>query len=73
MSNSNNKASYIKPFLFGGISGCIAVAVIMPLDTWKVRLQIQSESKGISYGTARVSPIEVAKEMYRLEGLKGFY
>ncbi|CAD8135842.1 unnamed protein product [Paramecium pentaurelia] len=73
MSNQNNKASYIKPFLFGGISGCTAVAVIMPLDTWKVRLQIYGENKGISHGSTKISPIEVAKEMYKVEGLKGFY
>lgn len=26
----------VKPFLFGGISGCVATSVIQPIDTVKV-------------------------------------
>lgn len=37
MAESKN-SSYFKPFLFGAISGCSAAAIIMPIDTLKVRI-----------------------------------
>ena len=38
--------STIRPFIFGGISGMTATAVIQPVDMLKVRIQIQAEENG---------------------------
>lgn len=35
---------HIKPFLFGGISGCAATTVVKPIDTVKVQIQVIGES-----------------------------
>jgi solute carrier family 25 oxoglutarate transporter 11 len=35
-----------KPFVFGGMSGCTATTCIHPVDTLKVRIQVQGEMKG---------------------------
>lgn len=70
---SNTKPSVKKEpsmalnFFFGGLSGCIATLVIQPIDMVKVRIQLASES-----GKA-VNPIQVTKEVYNSNGLKGFY
>jgi hypothetical protein len=36
----------IAPFCIGGISGAIATAVIQPIDTFKVQIQVISEKIG---------------------------
>lgn len=61
-------ASY-KDFLFGGLSGMSATAVIQPIDTVKVRIQLIGESgKGVSK-----SPFVVARNIIAAEGVAGLY
>ena len=36
----------IRPFIFGGVSGMTATAIIQPVDMLKVRIQIQAEENG---------------------------
>ena len=62
----------LMPFLFGSISSCTATAVIQPMDTLKVRLQIASENKGIS-GSGNTSVIATASKMLKEEGIGAFY
>lgn len=47
-----------------------ATAVIQPLDTIKVRIQIVGESGGQG---AEKSPFTVARNLYAKEGIRGFY
>lgn len=54
-------------FLTGGLSGMCATTIIQPIDMVKVRIQLRGESKG------KTSPIDVAKEIYKDGGMKGFY
>lgn len=60
----------IYDFVYGGLSGMIASAVIQPIDTVKVRIQLIGEAaqKGTS-----TSPIAVARDILAKEGAKGFY
>lgn len=44
-----------------------ATTIIQPIDMVKVRIQLRGESGG------KTSPIDVAKEIYRTGGMKGFY
>lgn len=48
---------HLKPFILGGAAGCITVSIIMPIDTWKVRIQIKSEELGMAKGGHQVSPL----------------
>ena len=58
-----------KDFVFGGLSGMSATAVIQPIDTVKVRIQTIGESaKGAS-----TNPITVARNLMAKEGVRGFY
>jgi len=41
--SSSNFVNIVKPFLFGGLAGCIATSFIYPIDTIKVRIQINNE------------------------------
>ena len=54
-------------FLTGGLSGMCATTIIQPIDMIKVRIQLRGESKG------KTSPFDVAKEIHRQGGMKGFY
>jgi solute carrier family 25 oxoglutarate transporter 11 len=60
----------IYDFLFGGLSGMIASAVIQPIDTVKVRIQLIGEAaqKGSS-----TSPLVIARSIFAKEGARGFY
>lgn len=58
------------PFIFGGISGCTATTAIQPIDTVKVRIQIQGEALGKG---ANTNPISVGKEIIQSQGIKGLY
>ena len=61
-------ASY-KDFLFAGLSGMTATAVIQPIDTIKVRIQLIGESgKGSS-----TSPFVVGRNIIAQEGVAGLY
>ncbi|CAD8133176.1 unnamed protein product [Paramecium pentaurelia] len=72
MAESKN-SSYFKPFLFGAISGCSAAAIIMPIDTLKVRIQIQSENLGLGVVSHKKNIFQISREMLQKEGLRGFY
>ena len=65
----------IKDFAFGGLSGMIGTAVIQPIDTVKVRIQLVGESQGLAGGktTLSKSPFKVAKGILAKEGIRGFY
>mmetsp|Transcript_1416 Transcript_1416/g.1254 ORF Transcript_1416/g.1254 Transcript_1416/m.1254 type:complete len:291 (+) Transcript_1416:23-895(+) len=54
-------------FLVGGLSGMCATTIIQPIDMVKVRIQLRGESKG------KTSPFDVAKEIHKQGGIKGFY
>jgi len=54
-------------FLTGGLSGMCATTIIQPIDMIKVRIQLRGEAKG------KTSPFDVAKEIFRQGGVKGFY
>jgi len=45
-----------------------ATCVIQPIDLVKVRIQLQSETKG-----ANVSPFGVARDIFKEAGIKSFY
>lgn len=62
----------ITPFLIASIASCTATAAIQPMDTLKVRLQIASESRGLS-GEARQSVAKTASRMFAEEGITAFY
>lgn len=61
------------PFVFGSIASCTATAVIQPMDTLKVRLQIANESKGLSQGTGSTSVFGTASKILSQEGFGAFY
>ena len=65
----------IKDFAFGGLSGMIGTAVIQPIDTVKVRIQLVGESRGLGQkGTSfNTSPFAVARGILSKEGVRGFY
>lgn len=61
----------MKPFVVGGLSGCLATSVIQPIDMIKVQIQIRSEKMGKG---GSVSPFAIAKEMLTNgKGLRQFY
>jgi len=64
-------ADTLAPFVIGGISGMAATATIQPLDTVKVRIQISGEEK--AKGAAASGPFNIAKDIYKKEGVRGFY
>jgi solute carrier family 25 (mitochondrial oxoglutarate transporter), member 11 len=78
-TNNSSALDAIKPFVFGGISGCTATSVIQPIDTVKVRIQIVSKNLAESLkaegkgGKVNVSFMSVAKEILKNDGIKGFY
>ena len=56
-------------FIIGGISGCIAATVMLPIDYVKVQIQLRSER-----GSQSLSPFSVAKEIYNEnKNIKIFY
>ncbi|XP_026190989.1 mitochondrial dicarboxylate/tricarboxylate transporter DTC [Cyclospora cayetanensis] len=58
-----------KPFVVGGLSGCIATCCIQPVDMVKVRLQLAGES-GAKGST---SPIHVLRTVIKDEGALALY
>lgn len=46
----------------------------MPLDTWKVRIQVKGEDKGMHKGqSVKVKPMDVGRELFKADGIRGFY
>lgn len=58
-----------KPFIVGGLSGCVATCCIQPVDMVKVRLQLAGE--GGAHGSK--SPIHVFKTVLKDEGARALY
>lgn len=70
IERSNN----FKPFILGGLSGCIGATVVMPIDTWKVRIQCCAEDQGMKLiKDICAHPIEILFYVYDQEGIRGFY
>ncbi|OAF70980.1 Mitochondrial thiamine pyrophosphate carrier 1 [Intoshia linei] len=63
----NDKVSFVKSFISGGIAGCVAKTSVAPLD----RIKILYQSHHIKYH--QLSIISVAKEIYRDSGVAGLY
>lgn len=61
----------IQPFIIGGLSGMLATCVIQPVDMIKVSIQIKSEEQ-VDH-KKKISPFTVAAEIYKAEGIRGFY
>ena len=59
----------LKPFLVGSFSGCIATSVIQPIDTVKVIIQSRREAAG--KGQVNLSPISIAADIIKENGVKG--
>lgn len=60
-------SDFYKNFFVGTLSTMTATSCIQPVDMVKVRIQLRSESGGST------SPISVAKEIYKMGGVKEFY
>lgn len=62
------KPSGLTNFLFGAISGCIAITLTYPTDLLRKRLQIKvmSKEQDISY-------LKMVREILAKEGVRGFY
>lgn len=69
MSNSTSWFEPLKPYVFGGFSGMTATSIIQPIDTVKVRIQIAGEGSS----GASTSPLVIAKNMLKQEGIRSFY
>eukprot|EP01017_Pseudomicrothorax_dubius_P039815 TRINITY_DN6157_c0_g1_i3.p1 TRINITY_DN6157_c0_g1~~TRINITY_DN6157_c0_g1_i3.p1 ORF type:complete len:265 (+),score=81.78 TRINITY_DN6157_c0_g1_i3:137-931(+) len=63
----------IQPFAIGGLSGMLATAVIQPIDTVKVRIQLINESKHLSATPESTNPFDVARSIRAKEGIPAFY
>lgn len=61
----------IQPFVIGGLSGMFATCIIQPIDMIKVSIQLKSEEQ-VDH-KKKISPFSVAGELYKAEGIKGFY
>lgn len=61
--------SKARPFIVGGLSGCIATCCIQPVDMVKVRLQLVGEGGA----KASTSPVQVLKSVLKNEGVLALY
>ncbi|KAJ1606989.1 oxoglutarate/malate translocator protein [Cryptosporidium canis] len=61
-------AEALRPFIKGGISGCLATICVQPIDFIKVQLQLQNFEGG-----PKRTPLSLAKDVVRREGLRGLY
>lgn len=61
----------IQPFIIGGLSGMFATCIIQPVDMIKVSIQLKSEEQ-LDH-KKKISPFTVAGEIYKAEGIRGFY
>jgi solute carrier family 25 carnitine/acylcarnitine transporter 20/29 len=71
----------ISILLCGGIAGVVTWGSVFPLDMIKTRLQAQTiayhppatESQSLLQPRQTLNSFQIAKETYRVEGLKAFY
>jgi solute carrier family 25 oxoglutarate transporter 11 len=55
------------------MTGMMATCVIQPTDIIKMRLQINSELRGLGDKTVTTNPFTITKNIYKNEGFKTFY
>ncbi|KAJ1565893.1 hypothetical protein HK096_007654, partial [Nowakowskiella sp. JEL0078] len=67
-SSSLSVWATLKPFVFGGVSGMTATAIIQPIDMVKVRIQLEGGVAGAS-----TNPITVGARVVRQEGFLALY
>lgn len=72
-SNKPSLWSYAQPFVVGGLIGCFATTTLHPIDLVKVRIQITSEITGKTGHKGNISPLFIAREVYKTSGVLGFY
>ncbi|XP_014500528.1 mitochondrial arginine transporter BAC2 [Vigna radiata var. radiata] len=66
----NDPPSYKGVALGGFCSGAIQSMILSPVELVKIRLQLQNTSQSIE---TRKGPMKVAKNIWRIEGLRGMY
>lgn len=79
----DTRQAAIKVLLCGGIAGIVTWASVFPLDVIKTRLQAQTIGDSSSWlegqsllpasNRKTLGSLQLAKEVYRTEGLKVFY
>ena len=51
----------------------LATAVIQPIDTVKVRIQLESEAQALGGARKSISPFTIARNILEAEGTRGLY
>ena len=67
-----DKYDKIRPFLSGGIAGCAATCCIQPIDTVKVRIQLQGENV-TNTNILRKNALQIGKNIIKTEGFPSLY
>lgn len=60
-------------FISGGLAGTISSAVVQPLEVVKTQLQSSVSRRLLNSLQKKADPISICKEIYRVDGIKGFY
>ncbi len=60
-------------FISGGLAGTISSAVVQPLEVVKTQLQSSVSRRMLNSLQKKADPISICKEIYRIDGIKGFY
>ncbi|KAL5370298.1 oxoglutarate/malate translocator protein [Cryptosporidium parvum] len=58
----------LRPFINGGISGCIATICIQPIDIVKIKMQLQNFE-----GYSKPTPFSLARDIVNKNGVLGLY
>ena len=67
-----DKYNQIRPFLSGGLAGCTATCCIQPIDTVKVRIQLQGENM-TNMNIPRKNALQLGKNIIKTEGFPSLY
>lgn len=62
----------LRPFLFGGLAGCVATTCIQPIDMVKVRIQLMVGNGDIAVPNSK-NPFVVARNIIQREGFLALY
>ena len=68
MSNKNNIAYTLRPYIAGGSGAIFSSVCIHPIDLVKVRLQVANTA-----AEGRISGVAIAKSVVRNEGVRGLF
>lgn len=60
-------------FISGGLAGTISSAMVQPLEVVKTQLQSSVSRRLLNSLQKKADPISICKEIYRVDGIKGFY